>query len=81
MRLCAAYLEGILNFPTPTDITRARSFFWLVNQASYAFFMREVMQPFRNLLKKGAEFEWTEELQRLFDEVKLHIVDLVEEQG
>ena len=37
------------------------------------------MQPFRDLLKKGNKFEWTEELQRLFEEAKQHIVELVKE--
>ena len=76
---CDEYLEGILNFPAPTDISGARSFFGLVNQASYAFSMREVMQPFRDLLKKGNKFEWTEELQLLFEEAKQHIAELVKE--
>ena len=73
------YLEGIKNFPPPRDITGARSFFGLVNQASYAFSMKECMQPFRHLLKKGVKFEWNPELQRSFDEAKQHIIDLVEE--
>ena len=76
---CDEYLDGILNFPAPTDISGARSFFGLVNQASYAFSMREVMQPFRDLLKKGNKFEWTRELQHLFEEAKQHIVELVKE--
>ena len=76
---CEEYLEGILNFPAPTDISGARSFFGLVNQASYAFSMREVMQPFRDLLKKGNKFEWTDKLQQLFEEAKQHIVELVKE--
>ena len=71
------YLEGILKFPAPTDISGARSFFDLVNQASYAFSIREVMQPFRDLLKKGTKFVWTEELQELFEEAKQHIVIVV----
>ena len=79
VRPCDEYLEGILKFPAPTDISGARSFFGLVNQASYAFSMREVMQPFRDLLKKGTKFVWTEELQELFEEAKEHIVELVKE--
>ena len=49
----------------------------MVNQASYAFSIREVMQPFRDLLKKGTKFVWTEELQELFEEAKQHIVIVV----
>ena len=66
LKPCDEYLEGILEFPRPTDISGTRSFFSLVNQASYAFSIREVMQPFRDLLKKGSKFEWTDELQELF---------------
>ena len=79
VRPSPTYLEGIKNFPPPRDITGARSFFGLVNQASYAFSMKECMQPFRHLLKKGVKFEWNPELQRSFDEAKQHIIDLVEE--
>ena len=76
---CKAYLDGILNFPAPTDISGARSFFGLVNQASYAFSMQSVMQPFRDLLKPGVKFLWTEEMQTLFDKAKQHIVELIQE--
>ena len=31
VRPCEAYLKGVMNFPTPTEITGARSFFGLVN--------------------------------------------------
>ena len=40
VRPCDEYLEGILEFQPPTDISGARSFFSLVNQASYAFSIR-----------------------------------------
>ena len=73
------FLEGIRNFPAPTDIKSVRSFFGLVNQASYAFSMRPVMQPFRDLLKKGVKFQWTSGLQKAFEEAKDHIMELVKE--
>ena len=43
--------EAIHHFPIPTNITDVRSWFGLVNQASYAFSQAEVMAPFRELLR------------------------------
>ena len=37
VRPCKKYLNAILNFPKPTNITDIRSWFGLVNQVSYAF--------------------------------------------
>jgi len=34
-----------------------RSFFGLVNQACYAFSMRQITQTFRDLLKKDVKFD------------------------
>ena len=68
------YLEAIQNFPTPKTITDIRSWFGLINQVSYAFSSAERMQPFRDLLKPAASFEWTEEMNALFNEAKGIIV-------
>ena len=51
VRPCQKYLQAILDFPTPTNITDVRLWFGLVNQVSYAFSMTEKMLPFRQLLK------------------------------
>ena len=72
------YLDAILNFPVPTDITGMRSWFGLVNQSAYAFSMAEKMAPFRELLKPGNKFIWNENLQELFDKSKEEIVHAVE---
>ena len=45
------FLESILDFPTPANITDIRSWFGLVNQVAYAFAAAERMLPFRALLK------------------------------
>ena len=49
-------LESIRTFPTPTDISGVRSWFGLVEQVSYAYTLRPMMQPFRELLKPRAHF-------------------------
>ena len=79
VRPCQRYLQAILNFPTPKDITDVRSWFGLVNQVSYAFSMAERMLPFRELLKPGTPFNWNEHLQNVFDESKLLIASEIEE--
>ncbi len=75
VRPCPQFLEAIQNFPTPQNITDVRSWFGLVNQVSYAFAVAERMLPFRNLLKPGTPFQWTEELERLFIESKAQIIN------
>ena len=44
-------LTTISEFPRPRDLTSVRSFFGLVEQVSWAFANRDVMAPFRALLK------------------------------
>ncbi|XP_021365018.1 uncharacterized protein LOC110457888 [Mizuhopecten yessoensis] len=73
------YLRAILDFPTPRNITDVRSWFGLVNQVSYAFSMTENMLPFRQLLKPDQPFQWTEDLQRLFEESKIVIANEIEQ--
>ncbi|KAK3877234.1 hypothetical protein Pcinc_018034 [Petrolisthes cinctipes] len=74
---CPHNLEAIQNFPTPHNNTDIRSWFGLVNQVSYAFASTGYMQPFRHLLKPGTCFEWTKELEHLFEESKSVIIHLI----
>ena len=71
-------MEAIKQFPTPKTITDVRSWFGLVNQVSYAFASAEKMQPFRALLQPKTTFQWTTELNDLFEETKLLIVQEIE---
>ena len=68
----------IIQFPCPKNLTDVRSWFGLVNQVSYAFSMADRMRPFRDLLKPDTHFEWTEELNELFEESKRVIADQIE---
>ena len=79
VRPSSKFLDSIQNFPTPTDITGARSWFGLVNQAAYAFSMTKDMAPFRHLLKTSQKFVWTEELETAFVISKKEIVKKIEE--
>ena len=78
VRPCSRYLNAILDFPTPKNITDMRSWFGLVNQVSYAFSMTDRMQAFRQLLKPGTPFKWDEQLECLFQESKAVIVSEIE---
>ena len=71
---CARQLEAILNFPKPQNITDIRSWFGLVNQVAYAFAAAPCMLPFRNLLKPGTPFQWSNELESAFEKSKAEII-------
>ena len=73
------FLEYILDFPTPANITDIRSWFGLVNQVAYAFAAAERMLPFRALLKPGTTFTWNDDMQSLFEESKSVIISEIEE--
>jgi len=72
---CQRYLQAIMDFPMPRNITDMRSWFGLVNQVSYAFSMTDHMLPFRNFLKPGTTFCWNDTLTQLFEESKRVIID------
>ena len=71
-------LAAIEGFPTPANLTDARSWFGLVNQVAWAYSVSPIMQPFRDLLKSKAEFAWNQTLQNAFIESKMLLVQLVE---
>ncbi len=79
VRPCRKYLQAILDFPTPKNITDMRSWFGLINQVSYAFSVATRMQAFRQLLKPGTPFRWDDHLENLFQESKAVIISEIEE--
>lgn len=63
--------EKVMNFPTPTDVTKVRQFLGL---ASYyrrfiANFAR-IAKPLHNLTKKGVTFHWSHECEEAFTQLK-----------
>ena len=72
------FFKAIENFPRPQNITDIRSWFGLVNQAAYCFSKCPVMEPFRNLMKKGSQFKWDESLEKSFTEAKSTILRKIE---
>ena len=74
VRPCKKFLQAIMDFPTPKNITDIRSWFGLINQVSYAFSMTDRMLPFRTFLKPGTSFYWDEHLSQLLQESKEAII-------
>lgn len=70
-------LDAIEQFPTPTNLTGIRSWFGLVNQASYAFTQAPTMAPFRELLKHNSKFYWDDTLDQLFAASKKEILSKI----
>ena len=63
-------LKAIDNFPTPKDITDARSWFGLVNTVAWTYSMTPEMKDFRNLVKPNAKFYWDEQMDIIFRKSK-----------
>jgi RNase H-like domain found in reverse transcriptase len=64
-------LRGIQDWPAPTTVKQTRGFLGFGN--FYRRFIRHfsnLAKPLNNLLKKDQKFEWTEECQRVFDDLK-----------
>ena len=79
VRPSARFINAILDFPTPKNITDARSWFGVINQVSYAFSMTKHMEPFRDLLRPGQPFKWDAALESLFHDTKRRIASEIEE--
>ena len=63
-------ISAIRDFPTPTNITDARSWFGLVNQAAWSYSVGPIMEPFRELVKHNSNFHWDANLDQIFSNSK-----------
>ena len=64
-------LKGIKDWPTPTTVKQTRAFLGFGN--FYRRFIKgfsNLAKPLNDLLKKDQKFEWTDECQQTFDELK-----------
>jgi hypothetical protein len=69
-------VKAISKFPSPTNVTELRSFLGLVNQlAQFVPNVAHTTEPLRDLLKKSVAFQWLDEHQRAFEEVKQLLTD------
>ena len=72
-------LKAIREFPEPTDITGARSWFGLVNQVAWAYAISPIMEPFRDAIKPNRTFYWDENLSEIFERSKKLLIDMVKD--
>ena len=70
-------IDSIQSFPEPKNISDARGWFGLVEQATWAFTRANVMGPFCHLLRPKNKFVWTPELTDLFLKSKQIIINLI----
>ena len=62
-----AFIDSILSFPPPQNITDVRSWYGAINQISYSFATAPIMALFRHLLSSKVPFMWSPELQTSFE--------------
>jgi hypothetical protein len=74
----ASIMDAIQNFPTPQNITDARSWFGLVNQVAYSISTSSMMEPFRELLKPG-NWYWDSTLDAVFENSRKAIIDIIKD--
>jgi hypothetical protein len=68
-------IQAVRDWPTPTDVKQLRGFLGL--SGYYRKFIKHygvLSKPLSDLLKKGALFTWTPQLQRCFDTLKQALV-------
>lgn len=64
-------VQAIEEAEPPTTVQQVQSFAGMVKYyAMYVPKLSQIMSPIYNLTKKGVEFEWTQECQKAFDEIK-----------
>ncbi|XP_028069369.1 uncharacterized protein LOC114271903 [Camellia sinensis] len=67
-------IEAIVNWPTPTNVTEVRSFMGLAGH--YRRFVQDfskIAVPLTQLTKKGVAFEWSEQRESAFQELKMKL--------
>ena len=60
-------LSATRDFPTPKDLTGARSWFGLVNQVAWSHSLSDIMKPFQDLIRPNNKFTWDPELEKILE--------------
>ena len=64
-------LKGIRDWPEPTTVKQTRGFLGFGNfYRRFIWHFSHLAKPLNDLLKKDQKFEWTDDCQRAFDELK-----------
>ena len=67
-------IEAIVNWPTPTNVTEVRNFMGLAGD--YRRFVKDFLKivvPLTQLTRKGQPFEWNDERESAFHELKTRL--------
>ncbi|KAI5335475.1 hypothetical protein L3X38_025608 [Prunus dulcis] len=67
-------IEAVVNWPQPTSVTEVRSFLGLAGY--YRRFVEgfsTIAAPLTRLTRKGVKFEWSEECEKSFNELKIRL--------
>ena len=72
------YIDAIKSFPTPASKTDIRSWYGLLNQVSNYGQLRDCLAPFRQFLSAKTKFEWSEELNKAFEDSKISIIRAIQ---
>lgn len=68
------HISAVQNFRAPATMEEVRSFLGLVNYVGkFIPNLATVSEPLRQLTKKGTHFEWKNEHQNAFDQLKLNL--------
>ena len=72
-------IDGFQKLEPPTSMKALQCSLGTINfLAKYVYGMQPLLQPLYNLLHKEAEFKWTKEHQKIFDEMKRTITHKIE---
>jgi hypothetical protein len=64
-------LKGIQDWPTPTTVKQVKAFLGFGNfYRRFIWHFSELARPLNDLLNKDKRFEWTDDCQKAFDELK-----------
>ena len=64
-------LKGIRDWPSPTTVKQTRGFLGFGNfYRRFIWHFSDLAKPLNDLLKKDQTFEWTDDCQKAFDELK-----------
>ena len=79
MSLCTKHKAAVKMYPTPVSITDLRSFMALLQQVAYCYAISPAVAKIRHLLKPSTPWNWTKEIDEVFENAKKVIAERVEE--
>ena len=79
VRPLAKHTAAVRTYPTPFSNTDLRSFMALLQQVAYCYAISPAVAKIRHLLKPSTQWNWTKEIDEVFENAKTVIAERVEE--